>query len=426
MVEREAQRSDPVLALDPVLVHRLWRPVERPGVIDPGPARAMLARHQRMVAGLPLAELVSRHTGSVLDPAVPIVYALPVQSPSPPASPSVHRSTSTLVVQHEITLPPTAAPPAAAAPSAAVALSPAASSSSSGGAGPVPERPLPTGPREPHPPAPALRMPAAGPLAVDSLGAGPRGAGPREPRPSRWGTSAAPDLPPPDAPAGRAATPTRPAPPVSNRMDLPPLEPRMPDARPSEAGSPSARSADPGPPRTGVPAAMGAPRVVLAGAGGVSRPAGAADGGAPLVRAAPPAPWPSWAPPVAAGVPRESAQLPRAVAATVTPTRSRLGEPLLLVDPTPTASRPAGDRSAATGQWAPGVDHVPAVIHAPVGGHPPGTGQGAAARRGADRAAQAQTGRWATGPVDVEHIVEAVHRRFVRRLAIETERRGVR
>ncbi|MGH3924021.1 MAG: hypothetical protein ACRDTT_14320, partial [Pseudonocardiaceae bacterium] len=81
MQVEQAQSSDPVLALDPVLVHRLWRPVERPGVIDPRPARAMLTRHQRMVAGLPLAELVSRHTGSVLDPVVPIVYVLPSQSP---------------------------------------------------------------------------------------------------------------------------------------------------------------------------------------------------------------------------------------------------------------------------------------------------------------------------------------------------------
>ncbi|MGH3942303.1 MAG: hypothetical protein ACRDTG_27520, partial [Pseudonocardiaceae bacterium] len=73
-----------VQSLDPVLVRRLWRPVERPGVIDPRPARAMLTRHQRMVAGLPLAELVSRHTGSVLDPVVPIVYVLPSQSPPIP------------------------------------------------------------------------------------------------------------------------------------------------------------------------------------------------------------------------------------------------------------------------------------------------------------------------------------------------------
>jgi hypothetical protein len=59
----------------------------------------------------------------------------------------------------------------------------------------------------------------------------------------------------------------------------------------------------------------------------------------------------------------------------------------------------------------------------PVASHPGQTGHDDPPR-GADRGGAAQ--RQVSAPIDVEHIVDTVHRRFVRRLAIEAERRAVR
>jgi len=57
--------------------------------------------------------------------------------------------------------------------------------------------------------------------------------------------------------------------------------------------------------------------------------------------------------------------------------------------------------------------------------HVSSPGPQAGAPRRADRPAQARA-QAAAPAIDVEHIVDAVHRRFVRRLAIESERRAVR
>src|SRR5437867_2129619 len=67
-------------SLDPKLLRRLWRPVEGPGLVSPKPARAILARHQAVAAGLPLADLLHRRAGPLPDmpgAQVPIVYAQP-------------------------------------------------------------------------------------------------------------------------------------------------------------------------------------------------------------------------------------------------------------------------------------------------------------------------------------------------------------
>ncbi|MGH3928916.1 MAG: hypothetical protein ACRDTF_02945, partial [Pseudonocardiaceae bacterium] len=98
--------------------------------------------------------------------------------------------------------------------------------------------------------------------------------------------------------------------------------------------------------------------------------------------------------------------------------QSRPPEPLLLVDLAVAASRSAREHPIVAGQ------HEPARSRVPVAGHVPAAGQDAGGPRSADRAASAL--RQPSAPIDVERIVDAVHRRFVRRLAIEAERRAVR
>ena len=78
-------------AVDPVLVRRLMRPVDRPGVIDPRPAREVLARNLGMATALPLAERLLRRAdlADAAVPGPPIVYARPVAAaPRPCASAS--------------------------------------------------------------------------------------------------------------------------------------------------------------------------------------------------------------------------------------------------------------------------------------------------------------------------------------------------
>lgn len=423
MQVEQAQPPEQVLALDPVLVRRLWRPVERPGVIDPGPARAMLTRHQRMVAGLPLAELVSRHTGSVLDPAVPIVYALPVQSPPAPAS------------------RPTEGRRGPAASSPIVPARPA--QPASGLAQSAHRAPTPAAPGSPVPSS----SPAAVPVAHDAVPVA-HDATPLLIVQGTVAEPAAPGSPPATSPPEQAG-------PVVQGSPLPgprPLDLSLLDLRTLEAGSLDPGS-DPGTQRPGTlpvagsparlsspaavpvshdatpplivqrklaaPTAPGSTAVVPAEPGGAHRPAPAAGSATPLVLARP-APWPSWERPARTlahpesvrreSVPPEFGQTSPAVAVPVHRPPSRPQEQLPLVDIAAvrtTRSRP-----------------VPADQREPVVGHVPVAGQDAGAPRSADRAAQPR--RQATASVDVEHIVEAVHRRFVRRLAIEAERRAVR
>ena len=68
-------------ALDANLVRRLWRPVAQPGLVKAGQAQALLTRHQYMLPGSPLANLFRRaQNGPETNVAqVPIVYAQPAR-----------------------------------------------------------------------------------------------------------------------------------------------------------------------------------------------------------------------------------------------------------------------------------------------------------------------------------------------------------
>jgi len=412
-------------SLDPALVGRLRRPVERPGVIDPGLARAMFARHQRMATGWPLADLVARHTGSTLDPAgtVPIVYVLPAQPPpapdslprqtpsapagsgpivtgrparphAPGAVPAAHEAPPTLVVQRKIDVqapPVSRIPPDLASPELA---------------------PRDLAPRDLW--APAGRPPADR-LSADRLSAG--------------------RLPADRLSAGR-----------------------LPADRLSENGPVGATAPDPTPLRPGMSAAASAPPVVFAAPGGAPTAARAAVGGTPigtppstplplvqlstgsrhntgtghhvhggavpLVVAAAPTPWPS-AENSARATPHGPADLARpAPANSVNRPLPSLREPLLLVGLAAATSRSTQDSpgTAERRDLVAGRPGRPPVAGRP--DRPPGAGEAAPAVPSAGGAARPH--RPSAAEVDVEHIVDTVHRRFVRRLAVEAERRAVR
>ncbi len=75
-------------AADPKLVRWLWRQLERPGLLHQQQAPRILARHQKLVAGVPLAESLHRRTAIGADPQAAqsaIVYVTPPPW-SPPAS----------------------------------------------------------------------------------------------------------------------------------------------------------------------------------------------------------------------------------------------------------------------------------------------------------------------------------------------------
>lgn len=79
---------------DPKLVRWLWRQLERPGLLQPQHAHQLLARHQGMVAGLPLVESLHRRAAIGADPQaaqMSIVYVTP-----PPWSPPALASTPTI------------------------------------------------------------------------------------------------------------------------------------------------------------------------------------------------------------------------------------------------------------------------------------------------------------------------------------------
>jgi len=81
MTEQTQEQS----AAASALANRLTQLVDRPGVIDIGSARAMVAGTQTMTSGLSLTEVLERHVGAVAEetrPVVPVVYPLPAQQHS--------------------------------------------------------------------------------------------------------------------------------------------------------------------------------------------------------------------------------------------------------------------------------------------------------------------------------------------------------
>lgn len=391
-------------SVDPVLGRRLWRPVERPGVIDPGPSRAMFTRHQRMVTGLPLAELLSRHTGSTSDldgASVPIVYALPSQLPPVPDS------------------RPGDAQPTMAPSSPIVSARPV--QPAAGPAGSMPGRPAldsaPMPARSPDVPvahggAPVAHDVAAswvvqhelvasaqvGPGQVTSTPAQP-GAGSAQSEQS--GRSASRQVVPPSAvsPLGSAETVAR----RSSFPDPPPGDRLLRELRTPSRSLPGAAAADPRPTEPGLRRSRTAVAdsqqdlpagVIPAEPGRAHRSMREEGSGMPLAVARP--------------------------APAVVHSHARPGEPLLLVDLQAATSWSTRNRALTAEHQESRVSRTPGT------GQVPRTGQAASAPRSADRAAPAPAHRQAAAPMDVERIVDAVHRRFVRRLAIEAERRAMR
>ncbi|MGH3943133.1 MAG: hypothetical protein ACRDTG_31825 [Pseudonocardiaceae bacterium] len=487
------QRKEPTMpeevaqSVDPVLVRRLWQPVDRPGVIDPGPSCAMLARHQRMVTGLPLAELVSRHTGSTSDlgATVPIVYALPSQAPPLPDSrfsgAQLNAAVSSPIVPARLAQPavgparstqwvpersseldssraqsgsgstPTISPGDVAGSPAAIAVPPADNAVSSTQTAvlstdnvpstdnvvPVVPPSLPSDslsvgrlPLDRHtsePGSPDSRSPNTGIVPTDArqivvgpgqptidsaqVVIGPGRAAIGSPQLRVGSARSAPAQVVPDSPplpsVSRAAVSTAESAALSivrPHVAAPPLDRLARELYPPGRRLPGAETIDPGPagpgpqqPRTPADSQRVLPAgVIPAGLGGASRSVRADRSGTPLVVARP--------------------------VATVAHSDVRPGEPLLLVDLETATARAVRNRPGSAEQQE------------SAGGHVAGVGRAAGAPRSADRGVQdrgvqdrgVQARRPAAAPMDVERIVDAVHRRFVRRLAIEAERRTVR
>ena len=113
-------------ALNPQLVQRLWRPARQAGLIQTRQAQALLARHQTMTTQLPLAALLQRGGGAMWDAdaaQTPIVYAQPVMmndtvtEPAQPAKPieRVMNSAPTIPIEMPIAMPIATPSPRAAA-----------------------------------------------------------------------------------------------------------------------------------------------------------------------------------------------------------------------------------------------------------------------------------------------------------------------
>ncbi|MGQ0778520.1 MAG: hypothetical protein ACT4NY_29605 [Pseudonocardiales bacterium] len=469
--EEPTMLAEAAQAVDPVLVRRLWRPVERPGVIDPGPARAMLTRHQRMVAGLPLAELVSRHTGAISDldgAAVPIVYALPSQPPPFPAS-----RLSDAHLNAAVSSPIVSARPAPVAgpvqPVQPVQPSPVQSSPVQAAPGSLlPPSALPVVSVTYDAATSLVVQPpsVSDPRSVDQLPfelhtPDPRSSDPRSPdtriaptgrvqpalrdemRPTAAhdrsavaefdtsvvrvaSSSSGVELGDSRASRGQATGPVQA---VSGSSHLPSVSPTVVAtdkaavslvvqpkvAAPLRLGSPS-----PGSPRNG-PGPV-ARRPLFSDSRSVDRlPLDLRIFGHRPPDARVTAPGPADPEPVDHGLQRPGTPARPAVGAAVHP-HVRAEQPLLLVDLEAVTARPARNRAVT-------AEHREAPTGRTSGpGHVQGAGQAVGALPHADHAAQtqAQARRQATAPVDVERIVDAVHRRFVRRLAIEAERRAVR
>ncbi|WP_371658250.1 hypothetical protein [Streptomyces sp. NBC_00280] len=427
---------------DPVLVHRLSRRALRPGVVDPGQARAVLTRHHGMTPALPLAESAARYADPVshAGSTVPIVYG----HPAPPGQ-------SWSFVAGADTAGPGSSARAGAMP---VASARRASVSSDG---------------------PAVSARTARPTAAETGPArttdGPGiGGSPSSPATSPAVTRATPMIqrkvdapsaptttPPSRAGSGPAPMPRVPGVPLASRGPLSTpgtagaSGPSMPGragppvpSKPLASGPATSGPATSGPvmayvpsaPRRGpvAPAAPGRPAPpVLARPGSVAsdptvRP-GSADGPHPAVHTPPPTVAAHPAPASYPATP--GAQLPAGAAPTgVVAARQPQARP---VRPLPLAvtqalttphDRPSPGTAARQATGVPSQPVLPGTAQHAHPGHPGHTdpaGHPPRADRGTEQPDPAEA-----APVDVAHLADLVHRRIVRRLAVEAERRGVR
>jgi hypothetical protein len=447
-------------ALDAALLRRLWRRVERPGLARPWQAQATLARHRRMVSGLPLAELLQRRAELLADGRAawaPIVYARPAAPPTPrgpgrpPATPAASPATR-------------AGAPGSAPPDAASAGRPPETDHPDAARAGTPPRPVARATAAPTAPQPPASAPAAAPSTTLAAAGGAaqvvqrRPAAPATPP----GTPIHPDPPDPRSPGGTqaeaVATPgaVLPGPAAAARV-APPELPAV--TRTADAGAAAPRDQGGAPP----PAAPPAPARPVVEPARPARPPGAPA--LVLVSAAPPAPPPGGIPP--GGIPpgRTPSSLPvvrpepgwdgdrnrpapwaadaqtgRAGAPALPVVREHLGPapgpnrawaaPAGVPAPLPLAPAPAAARGPAG---------VPAAPMAPSAGpalrQPPPLGPGTRAAAGpvpAARDPEADRGRGlqprpqraVLAPVEIDRIADKVQRKLLHRLAIEGERRG--
>jgi hypothetical protein len=469
---------------DPVLLRTLWRRAERPGLVDPRLARTLTTRHERMVAGLPLAEILTRHTGTVPDPSaatVPIVYALvagtthdkpdpsrelPATSPPlpvAPARPTPPQSRPVAGTTHDKPhpsreLPATSPPPPASPGSTPATKTPSTADTT------APRHPEPARATPPDPPA-TPTIPTSYPLVA--------GSSPDKSHLSRELPATSPPPPavsaPPASPGSTPATntsstadttaPRHPEPARATPPD-PPATPTIPTGNPLVAGSAHDKShlsrelpaTSPAPPAA--PNRPGPPDSTPVARPSVPRPATSTS----VIRPGTPASYP-----LVAGSSHDKTDLSREVPAT--------SPPAVLAPPaSPGRTPPAHPDASATGNAAPftrpaapALPVVPArqPVRAPLDrpletmthrrspspAQPlplplvdlaVATARTAETHPAADpvphRAPPAAPARDTAGQpirqpnpsVDIGQIVDAVHRRFLRRLAVESERRGVR
>ncbi|WP_435210107.1 hypothetical protein [Streptomyces sp. bgisy034] len=397
---------------DSTLVNRLSRRALRPGVTDPGQARAALTRHGDMTAGLPLAELAARY----VDPlphdgaTVPIVYARPAHAghagPSrPPATgaaaavPGSSASTGSMPVASARPVTAPADGPAlpahpAARPGTDADTAASARASAGPGTGGSSARatvsPSVTG-------TPMIQRKVAAPQAS------------RGRRAMRGG-------PVPPAPAADRAGPSAPSKPLAQGNG--PVMAYLPSFPGRRSGAPVAFPA--AAPSALAGADFGATaQVARPGPVGDPHPASPTLAAVPTVLAHP-APA-SYSGPMSYSGPAEAVAGRRPQ---VQPVRAL---------PLATAGTASHDRSSpgvAAGRQTTGAPPQPVVPGAartaPPGHNVPGGPEdsGNPAPR-ADRGTP-QTPRPEAPQVDVAHITDQVHQRIVRRLAVEAERRGVR
>jgi hypothetical protein len=403
--------------LDLALLRRLWRRAERPGVAWPWQAQATLARHRRMVDGLPLAELLQRRAELLADGRVawaPIVYARPAGPPGAhgPVQPPATRA---------------GVPPAAAGPG----RPPGIDHMDAARVG-SPPRPVVRATAAP-PSSPPATTPAAQGGMAHRVQRGPAAATPadkpihpgppaqRSPAGVQRAVAATPGTVLPGPAAARAARPEPPA--VTRTAHAGPAVPTRPVVEPVWTAHPP-----------------GAPGLVLVTAAAPSSRAPAADAIAsdhmpaslPVVRPEPggdgdrPAPWPLDARAGRAGsaVPVVREHFVRAPGS-----NGARSAPAGVPGPLPLAPAPATVRGPAGIPGAPMTPSAgPAVPQPPPG---PGTraaagavpaARGVEADRGRGRGARPQ--RVVLAPVEIDRVADKVQRKLLHRLAIEAERRG--
>jgi len=344
------------------LTRHLARRAERPGLVDQAAVRATVARHTRMATALPLAEVVARHVGSVSDDP-----AVPIVYARP--APDVDGGSGGDLSRRAGLAGPA---PAGDVPPADLPVARAA-------AAPLAGRPGPSS----APPATARSAaPAGGPMAAPGAGmmAGP----PSGPDARPGGPEPLPDAP---APIRSAAAPG-----MVQRLV----------ATPAPAGSITGAPGVPAAPAPGPWPVAPAPGPVIPGLAEPDLGGDAPGGPLPVTRATGLTGRPARP---ASGAPVAYARSPG----------SRPPGPLVFLDPAVATARPEPGASPFPHRPAPAP---PEIRPFPQAGQPwPAETAGRP-----NRLEPAPRDRTA----DIAHIVDLVHDRFVRRLAVEAERRAVR